>query len=733
MKLQVNEIKYASEDIIITSDVAIDFSNLNSSNFTLTYLDTDAVVNIPILTSAITSGDDKTIILKTPILESNKIYYLSVFSIPSVTLINEIVVADSFKFLSIENLYNKTLNPNNVYTKLQGLNKILSVENLLKKEEDYLLKFTPTKFDEITKTTVNGTEEVSIPTNKTIIDKLIGSFYSEYKDFYQIVNNREKEKIDFAAQFDDNYINNIHLSFMKNMPKWNSLKGNRRYIEIMLQYYAQILGYNVLSVVEDLAANFVYRVSTSIPKLLWDKKIKPFVHPLSWKCIYNEITSFITGKNYQRSTVKQQMNRYDFDSEYKLLGIRNNNIRSYQYNNISVGDMTSEVINKTLAGVNDLVFEFSNPVSASLLTQDFNRADLWKISSANVAGNQKEYTIEYLMPGIAGIYQWDFYVNDVLVQQHNTRISKTKFVSSDSSSGFKFGLSLKTTNETTLIDLTPVSITSGLGSYLYAIVNSNVINRYVAGSGTLDPSFITIDVKNPMKIIFNDNSLYVFDDYNGEYVTKYDALTGVKDVSFSMNIGNDQLTSICIVGEYLYACIFVLGSVKRFSLSTGLEDTSFVYNVNGGYVLSVNNDGQNMYVSTTSNVIEKFNLTTMIKDESFVCATDPWPLYIFILDNFIYSASSTYTTVERHDKTSGVKDESFNCYTGYPNIVSIDHYNGELYVERNNIDSTSSITKFNINTGELITDSFSCEIPEISADIAFSKVPAVIQYDVTFA
>lgn len=430
MQLYLNEIKYTSDNIVITSDVHLDLTQdvIDSSNFYLYYMEENTPVPITLLNIVVTSN---IITIETEQLKNNKMYELVVFSIPG-SAVENFVPRQTFRFLSIDNVTNKITNPNNVYTQLQGINDLLSLEALTKKEENYHLRFNPTTFNTLSGQVEMLPEVVNISNNEVVLEKLVDQYFIEYKEFYKILNNREAEATPYASYYDDDYVNNIHLMFMKNITRWYSLKGNKTFIEIMLGLYAKFLGYNVISVVENTAKNFVYNVSSSIPTIIWDTKIKPFVHPLSWSCTYNEITS-TGGKQYQvpdKNTKKNTM-LFTWDiadaNRKKLLDIRCSDKNAFIWNSIAIRDMVSEASNNSMAYATDFEYDL-NKVGLNF-NEEFDNEDFFStVSTTGVENTHTKSTIKYSKLGFATKYEWDLYVDDVLVQKQFTSTNQVTFV-----------------------------------------------------------------------------------------------------------------------------------------------------------------------------------------------------------------------------------------------------------------------------------------------------------------
>lgn len=282
---KIDNIIFASASgLTITFDTDVS-SATNLNNITFQRLDNLTYTILP-LNSCTVSGNTITVTFDQ--LIPDKLYTIELFYVYS-GVDDGLIEYQLMRFLAINDI--SFANPNNIYTKLQNLDGILSVENLVKNDNPYTLVFNPTIYNSQTGTYETLPNEITIKNNEEILNLLINQYFTEYETFYTNINNRDEIKTQFAQTYTDDYIKQLNLVFLKNIVKFYALKGTKYLIELMLGLNAKYLGYFLVSVVEDLNQNFVYRVTSSIPETLWNTDIKPFVHPLSWDCVYSEISN----------------------------------------------------------------------------------------------------------------------------------------------------------------------------------------------------------------------------------------------------------------------------------------------------------------------------------------------------------------------------------------------------------------------------------------------------------
>lgn len=125
------------------------------------------------------------------------------------------------------------------------------------------------------------------------IEQFLLSLYNNAMSVFTSSYVTEDARI--PVNISDEDLNKLNLLIMNNITKFNALKGTLSLIEIVLGIYIKMLGYQMISVIPDGEKNFVYRISCSLPLLLWRRTVRPIVHPCGWSDIYNYVDSIVDG------------------------------------------------------------------------------------------------------------------------------------------------------------------------------------------------------------------------------------------------------------------------------------------------------------------------------------------------------------------------------------------------------------------------------------------------------
>jgi hypothetical protein len=461
MNLTLSKKTYStSESIILNSDV--DVYPVSASNFELYRVDGGDYT--PIVVNASSSGSVITIVPE--ILEHNKIYVLISNMINSITL-DDLLTVDIKRFFVFDDVFER--NYNDIYHQLRNIDNIISIDNVVTESDHYDFNLTPSSYNIVTKKYEYDDNTLLINSNQLVLENYINQYFSEFNTLFYNIKNKNYLNADnpdiTIEDYSDEYLNNINLAIMKNIVRYGALKGNIYLISFVLGLYTKFLGYNFISVVEDLSNNFVYRVSTSLPKSFWNKYIKPVVHPIGWNSVYNEITSF-TGDtyadfdliNYQQKLrhLNWNINSVSYlDAEYystslpidphffKLRKVFHNQGALESYNvsaHIFTGHSNCKFINvldqynfnlKVGMSYHDTDFYIA-PVSANPLLKVTHDTSNF-ITSYTSIDNITRFT--YKQTGIAHSYIWEKYKGNTLLDiQHtflnyyDTTINKDEYV-----------------------------------------------------------------------------------------------------------------------------------------------------------------------------------------------------------------------------------------------------------------------------------------------------------------
>lgn len=291
MILEISKEKYGlDENIVLTSDV--DLIPPDSSNFELykTAGTTYTAINFSIDASL-----TEIIINPTLTLDTNSIYLLVSKNISAVN--GSTIPLQLNRFFSIDETFVR--NYNDVYYQMRNIDNIIDLDKVVTKVDNYDYQVVPSNYNAVTKKYEYAPYTVDVNNTDIIVENYINQYFTEFGSLFLNLKNQELYNPVVSAsqikKYDEDYVNNINLLIMKNIPRYTALKGNIYLIEFIVGLYSKILGYNLISVVEDISENFSYRVSCSLPRAFWTKNIKPIVHPIGWGEIYNEITSQVQG------------------------------------------------------------------------------------------------------------------------------------------------------------------------------------------------------------------------------------------------------------------------------------------------------------------------------------------------------------------------------------------------------------------------------------------------------
>lgn len=289
MQITLSKNTYGLEEpIIVVSNKSL--SGLSEDNFELYASEGLTYNSIPFTVTFSTSAATAAVIPTIP-LTNNKIHILVCKDFGS--LDGELLFLEIREFVASSSEYSR--NYNDVYYQLRSLYNILSIDDVVNKVDNYDFIFNPTNFSLVTDKYEYESYAVSALNTDLVIDNYVDQYYREFSTFFHDAKNQylKNPSVSATLHYSESYLNDINLALMKNVTRYNALKGNQYLIEFMMLLYSKILGYYFISVNEDPTHNFVYRVSSSIPPAIWNKNIKPIIHPLSWGDIYNYVPSIV--------------------------------------------------------------------------------------------------------------------------------------------------------------------------------------------------------------------------------------------------------------------------------------------------------------------------------------------------------------------------------------------------------------------------------------------------------
>lgn len=374
----------------------------------------------------------------------NKLYMVQLFYVMAEDEVTKIE-SQFVRFLTVEPFVYP--NSNNTYTKLLDLEKILSVDNLLdNKFKEHTLNFYPTSADPNIGKDAATPALINIDNNELMLNLLLNQYFIEYKTFYDTVNSRNVSGVGTEDRklYSDDYIKQLHMLFMKNIVKYQAFKGNKFLIDLYIGLYSKYLGYNSISVIEDAAQNFIYRISSSIPETVWNEKIKPNVHPMGWNCVYSEIPStsfpssnkldyqawmrtwdydgisYLDADHYRKQRNKHYKQLFDISHVDGMIGASTVSAHEVSgHDNCTYKNPYDEnKFNLNFNGMLPIEVDMENNVGNSLYDKSLKLNDIKNIYFKVDRINKKMY-IQYKFAGIAHQYVWETFASESNIKTTN--------------------------------------------------------------------------------------------------------------------------------------------------------------------------------------------------------------------------------------------------------------------------------------------------------------------------
>ncbi len=310
----LDKVRYnKDESIVITPKYPVINGDLNITNLLLYYIENGEYYYVSYGIPEYTITKDQEYITQIKLIPTQPLNPNYIYSVRMKNVRGAAGAYCTEYFTSFFVNYEIVRNKNDIFYQINNYDKLFDVDHLNKIHSiiDYTL--VPSYFDNDTKKYNSYIDEdgenisVELQNSVNLRNIYLNEFLYEYRNFFSDLFN--KNLINSNYTFSEEEIKKINVFFLKNIDKFNKLKGSLKLIEFVLGIYARVLGYQLISVIADPSRRFQYRVTTSIPTEFWKRNLKSLIHPCGWDDIYNE-----TGKVYDLDIeiFKERLGLLDF-------------------------------------------------------------------------------------------------------------------------------------------------------------------------------------------------------------------------------------------------------------------------------------------------------------------------------------------------------------------------------------------------------------------------------------
>lgn len=420
-------------------------SNQSDSFFLNSKLDEDGTITLSLLQNPALNIDQ---ILKYIPFENDTVYKLKIdlsklFENENETE-HEINYITEQKIETVTTQYNNYAN-NVIYT-TNKIDCIKDIDTVLSCSDNLNYKFTPT-IKNVDKLDVKFTDE-NIQEQKIYIDiqdKLetlyIKQYLSEYEEYFNSIRLLRTQN-QITNLISEQQLKNIKQIFLKNSNLVNStFKGNTIGMTTAFNIFCLMTGYHLLTLEESpLLHNFVYRITSSLPKEHWTGIIKDIIHPVSWadEYIYVDVIDpnynlyYEYTKRYiilKRETPVSYLDisnkeRYHLYPDIFDLSIFDDYHQNFKFN-FNANEYTADVTG------------YTNSELISILQQPENLQ-----INVDVKSNGIEVNVDYLFTGVALEYEYTISLYGTVYQKVILYTSSFNIMLPYSAEQFSIGVSL---------------------------------------------------------------------------------------------------------------------------------------------------------------------------------------------------------------------------------------------------------------------------------------------------
>jgi len=360
---------------------------------------------------------------------------------------------------------------NDIYYKARNLDALVNVDKIvfdLARMFNYQYKVTEYDADlneyhyvtdeEKKLADLDDTDTVLTFDNAKIIEELfVKQYLPEYQRYVNDINNP-----DISVLLVDERQKMKDLLF-KNITLMNYFKGNEGQMQHLVSIFSTSIGYYYVSVDPDPYYNFIYRVSTTLPKKYWLNDMKHITHPLGWEDFYvlvptdanawHQMKTFDTMESFEEYWEKYgnfpdrmyaDIN-YFTDEEgkvYRFGRYIGNAMYEEMYETkefpFKYDDYSANVNYNTQSAVTDIEGSVFHDLRAEFFTfnivkdYDTDAVEEFELEGTDplfsYTNNGYSWSLEFRRSGVAAEYIWDIYTRGAKIGTIKTHIPKLTYI-----------------------------------------------------------------------------------------------------------------------------------------------------------------------------------------------------------------------------------------------------------------------------------------------------------------
>ena len=323
--------------------------------------------------------------------------------------------------------------------KFDNLDYFLDIENTFTKKGFFNYQFAPVKESSYTNVAYEDLT-LNFDIEEEFQLQFVKQYLYEYQNFFKCIKATQPKSTDIDYTSRLILFEQTKRSLYTHANIINTfVKGTLSGIETILGLFCKNLGYNFYYVEESPTPhNFIYRITTDLPRMYWENIIKDIVHPVSWNVEYVEIASSVPSLTNVWTEPRYQYESYAIN--FRDMFSRKYTELDYQYHHPSYTSAnyrlpygpSTRTIDESSIGNFETAKNFSNLPSGYTMqyqdSVDVSQESMLSVFShtSSVINNIRTVDLEYKFTGLATRYVFIIF-SSVELFRIDTTIPKFSF------------------------------------------------------------------------------------------------------------------------------------------------------------------------------------------------------------------------------------------------------------------------------------------------------------------